>query len=153
MLGHTPTAKKEAQDGEDDVTSPSVSFNFEYTDGKEETGSSTDTTNSKSGARNITIRIFYDLPYPILATVIFLLAGFIWGAWDWSWIIFVTIPLYYSIVECIKTKQLSPFNYPVFVTCVYLFIGMRFGLWHPGWIVYVTIPLFDPIAAALDKKR
>ena len=151
LLGHIPTVKKDERGDEDETAS--LSFNSEHTDGNDEESCSSDTADSKKRARSIIVRILYDLPYPILTTVIFLLSGFIWGAWDLAWIIFVTIPLYYSIVDCIKTRRLTPFNYPVFVTCVYLFIGMRFGLWHPGWIIYVTIPLFSPIAAAVDKKR
>lgn len=97
--------------------------------------------------------MLYELPYPVVVTALFLVLGFIWGLWDVAWILFVTIPLYYSIVDCIKTRRISPFNYPVFATCVFLFIGMQFGLWHPGWIIYVTVPIFYSIAAAMDRKK
>ncbi|HRX41211.1 MAG TPA: helix-turn-helix domain-containing protein [Clostridia bacterium] len=33
-------------------------------------------------------------PYPILATIIFLLIGFIWGGWIYAWLIFLTIPIW-----------------------------------------------------------
>lgn len=33
-------------------------------------------------------------PYPILATAIFLLIGFIWGGWVYAWLIFLTIPIW-----------------------------------------------------------
>lgn len=33
-------------------------------------------------------------PYPILATAIFLLIGFIWGGWIYAWLIFLTIPIW-----------------------------------------------------------
>lgn len=40
-------------------------------------------------------------PYPIACTVLFLLAGFIFGLWHPAWIIFLTIPFYYWIVNII----------------------------------------------------
>ena len=33
-------------------------------------------------------------PYPVLATAIFLLIGFIWGGWVYAWLIFLTIPIW-----------------------------------------------------------
>ena len=33
-------------------------------------------------------------PYPILATAIFLLIGFVWGGWTYAWLIFLTIPIW-----------------------------------------------------------
>lgn len=40
-------------------------------------------------------------PYPIAVTVVFLLAGFVFGLWHPAWIIFLTIPFYYWIVNII----------------------------------------------------
>lgn len=98
------------------------------------------------------VRVLYAFPYPILATVIFFLWGFLGSGFHVAWTIFVTIPVYYSIVTCICAKRLSPFNYPVFITFVYLLMGMQWGLWHPWWILFITIPLFYPIASAIGKK-
>ena len=98
------------------------------------------------------VRTLYALPYPVLATIIFLLWGFLGSGFHVAWTIFVTIPIYYSIVTCISAKKLTPFNYPVFITFAFLFIGMQWGLWHPWWILFITIPLFYPIASAIDKK-
>lgn len=33
-------------------------------------------------------------PYPVLATAIFLLIGFMWGGWVYAWLIFLTIPIW-----------------------------------------------------------
>ena len=41
-------------------------------------------------------------PYPILCVVVFLLSGFFWGIWHPSWIVFLTIPLYYWIANIIE---------------------------------------------------
>ena len=60
----------------------------------------------------LTIPLFYTLPnqheswmkfpYPILATLLFLVLGFCWGLWHPGWIVFLTIPLYYFIVEAVE---------------------------------------------------
>lgn len=96
------------------------------------------------------VRVLYALPYPILMTVMFLLWGFLWGGWHVAWTLFITIPIYYSVIECVKTRRLSPFAYPVFVTFIYLFVGMKWGLWHPTWIIYITIPIYYAIADAIE---
>ncbi|MBQ9121134.1 MAG: helix-turn-helix domain-containing protein [Clostridia bacterium] len=102
--------------------------------------------------RERALRILRALPYPILVTVIFLLWGFLWNGWAVSWTLFLTIPIYPTVLDCIRTKRLSPFAYPVFITFVYLFIGMQWNLWHPYWILYITIPIYYPIAKAIDRK-
>ena len=40
-------------------------------------------------------------PYPVACVVLFLLAGFIFGWWHPAWIIFLTIPFYYWIVNIV----------------------------------------------------
>jgi len=41
-------------------------------------------------------------PYPIFCVIIFLLAGFTIGLWNPTWVIFLTIPLYYWIAHIIE---------------------------------------------------
>lgn len=47
--------------------------------------------------------------YPILATLAFLCFGFFGGLWHPGWVVFLTIPLYYSLVayfsESIKRRK------------------------------------------------
>lgn len=77
-------------------------------------------------------------PYPVVATIAFLLLGFIWGLWHPGWMVFLTIPIYYGIVNAIKSKTIS---YTIIVTIIYVAIGLIWGLWHPGWIIFLTIPI------------
>ena len=93
----------------------------------------------------------YSLPYPIIATIAFFLLGSLADAWHIAWILFVTIPVYYSLISCISARRFAPFAYPVLATCIYLFIGMQFSLWHPGWVIFLTIPVYYPIASAIDR--
>lgn len=99
-------------------------------------------------------RIWLELPYPIICVVAYLLFGFldICGGWALSWIIFITIPIYYSLIHAIFKKSLSEFVYPVFTAFAYLFMGLYLNNWHPSWIIFITIPIYYPIANAIDRK-
>ena len=100
-----------------------------------------------------TNKFWLEFPYAIICAIAYLIFGFydICGGWALSWIIFVTIPVYYSFVEAIYKKRFSEFSYPVLATCVYLYLGMYQGNWHPSWLIFITIPVYYPIANALDK--
>lgn len=99
-------------------------------------------------------KFWLEVPYPIICVIAYLLFGFynVCGGWALSWVIFVTIPIYYSFIEAIYKRRFSEFAYPVFATFVYLVCGLYFGNWHPSWVVFLTIPAYYPIAEALDKK-
>ncbi|MBR6506143.1 MAG: helix-turn-helix transcriptional regulator [Clostridia bacterium] len=100
-----------------------------------------------------TLRVLHALPYPVFTTVVFLLWGFLLDAWHISWTVFITIPVYYSVLDCVRTKRLSPFAYPVFITFVYCILGMQWDLWHPCWILYITVPIYYAAASAIDKRK
>lgn len=99
-------------------------------------------------------RFWLELPYPIICVVAYLLFGFlnICGGWALSWIVFITIPIYYSFVEAIYKRRFSEFEYPVFTAFAYLFIGLYLKNWHPSWIIFLTIPIYYPIANAIDTR-
>ena len=98
-------------------------------------------------------KFWLEVPYPIVCVILYLLFGFydMCGGWGDFWIIFVTIPVYYSFVEAIYKRRISEFAYPVFVTCIFLYLGVYHDLWHPAWLVYLTIPVFYPIASIIDS--
>lgn len=98
-------------------------------------------------------RLWYELPYPILVTIAYLLWGFFGNGWAIGWTLYVTVPVYYSIIDCIRRRKLTPFCYPVFIAFVYLLMGMAWGMWHPWWILFITIPVFYSIAPVFSKKK
>lgn len=119
----------------------------------------TEDKNAKNGsgknnntAKRQTISIFRSVPYPIVVAVIYLAVGFITHEWHVAWILFVTIPIYYNVLDCIAARRLSEFAYPIFVAAVFLYVGMQFGIWHPTWILFTTIPIYYPIANEIDKS-
>ena len=46
-------------------------------------------------------------PYPIVVTIIYLLLGFTLDLWHPGWILFITIPIFYSLVGCRHRKHRS----------------------------------------------
>ena len=97
---------------------------------------------------------WYKFPYPILCLIAYLTFGClnICGGWALSWIVFTTIPLYYSFITAIYKRRFCAFAYPVFTATAYLFVGLYFGGWHPWWIIFLTIPLYYYIAGLIDNK-
>jgi len=94
-------------------------------------------------------------PWPILCSILYLLMGFldILGGWGIGWLIFLTVPLYYTLGTAIRTRNGEAFAYPVLVTLIYLILGYSTGWWHPGWVLFLTIPVYYLICEAIQKNR
>lgn len=92
-----------------------------------------------------------NLPYPIIVTIIYFLLGSFGGYWGEAWVIFVTIPLYYSLIHAIKRRNIFAINYPVFVLVIYLFLGFVLDIWRGTWILFLTIPVFYGIGSMIRK--
>ncbi len=103
------------------------------------------------GARVSLSRVLYSVPYPIITVAAFLAIGFLSDGWDWAWTLFLTIPVYYSLVDVIIKRRLAAFAMPVFITFLYCLLGMLYDLWHPLWLLYLLIPVYYPIAEAIDR--
>lgn len=99
------------------------------------------------------------MPFPVIITALFLGWGFsgIWGGWTTSWLLFLLLPVYYSLIEAIRSKDISKFAFPVIAVGAYLAVGMFMHVWHPTWLVLLTIPVFygivESIKKATGKKR
>lgn len=93
------------------------------------------------------------VPWPVICAIVYLLVGFfdVIGGWRAGWLVFLTIPLYYSLGEAIALRDAAKFSYPVLVTMVYMTLGLYMGLWHPTWVLFITIPLYYPLCKALRK--
>lgn len=93
----------------------------------------------------------YSVPYSILCLVAFLVLGFTLNAWNWSWTLFMTVPVYDSVLDAIRKKSLSEFEYAIFVAFIYCLFGIIYKWWHPGWVIFVTVPVFYTVAETIDK--
>lgn len=85
---------------------------------------------------------FKSIPYPLICIVIYLALGFALNAWHPAWVLFLTIPAYYSFIENYITT--GEVRFPIFtiVLIAYLLMGFLGKLWHPGWIVFFAWPLY-----------
>lgn len=98
-------------------------------------------------------KVWRKVPWAILCTIAYLLLGFlVSGGWAWGWLVFLTVPLYYTLGKAILRKDPRRFAYPVLVTLVYLALGFFLTLWHPGWLIFLTIPLYYSFFSFLKKK-
>ena len=98
-------------------------------------------------------RIWKAIPWPIICCAAYLLGGFlIPGVWGWGWLVFLTIPLYYSLADAIVCRDAEKFAFPVLISLIYLAMGLFEKLWHPGWLIFLVIPVYYMICS-LFKKR
>lgn len=110
------------------------------------------------------------IPYPVIITFVYVILSCILGpkAWGFYWLLFITIPIYYSIVEAIIQKNIRVFAFPVFISLVYLTLGMLSTIynvdiypfhtgWHPWWALFLLIPVWyatlDALGIKDDKKK
>lgn len=89
---------------------------------------------------------WYKFPFFIFAIIAFLLWGFsgVCFGWALSWICFLTIPIYYTLIDAITKRKASHFAYPVLTVIAYILFGF-FGIcggWTYGWIAFLTIPVY-----------
>jgi len=99
--------------------------------------------------------LWLTVPYPILATIAYILFGYfnICGGWGYGWIVFLTIPIYYTLVEAILKRDANIFCYPVFAAIAFLIMGFVWGLWHPGWVVFLTIPVYYGVVNGIKSRK
>ena len=89
---------------------------------------------------------WYAFPYPILIVIAYLAIGFIGHTWHPTWLIFLTIPIYYEMIAMSRAKSFRKkaniFPYPILCVIFYLSMGFDYGWWHPTWMLFLTIPIY-----------
>ena len=67
---------------------------------------------------------YYRFPYFMITLIaFFLLVYLIEGGWKVSWLVFLTIPLYYTAVSAIINRNASNFSYPVLAVLAFFVWG------------------------------
>ncbi len=54
------------------------------------------------------LRKFSGIHYPMLITAIYLTLGFLYQLWHPAWVLFLTIPLYYSLTRYLRQRKRIP---------------------------------------------
>ena len=127
-----------------------------------ETGTATEANGRNNGNSNYSYDDVYDeikedkdidlsgisAAVPIIATIVFLALGLIWGLWHPGWLVFLLVPVFLFMIpdkvngKWTFKKNIRKVPYPVFVTFVFLLLGFIFNGWAWAWLVYLTIPVW-----------
>ncbi|MCD7797072.1 MAG: hypothetical protein LUG95_05575 [Clostridiales bacterium] len=59
-----------------------------------------------------------------------------------SWVVLLTIPLFYTGVIAFEKKKPVIFCCPVLALLICLLLGFSLSVWHPAWIIFLTILIF-----------
>ncbi|MDE7332283.1 MAG: helix-turn-helix domain-containing protein [Lachnospiraceae bacterium] len=88
--------------------------------------------------------IFLKAGFPMATAIciVYLSIGCAFGAWHPGWLLFLLIPIWYSLLEAVKKRNAYCFAYPVLATLIFLCMGIFWYVWHPGWVIFLTIPLY-----------
>lgn len=95
--------------------------------------------------------LLYSFPMPILIIIVYLIIGFKFGAWHPGWLLFLLIPIWYTLIAAVDKRNIYCFAYPVLATLIYLCLGIFWNLWHPGWIFFLTVPLYYSVASWINS--
>ena len=100
-------------------------------------------------------RFFNHFPYYAICVIAYMFFGFfnVCGGWAFGWMIFLTIPLYYSLVSAVFKRRPDHFAYPVLTVLVFLYTGFYYSMWHPMWVVFLTIPIYYAVCDFLRKMN
>ena len=92
------------------------------------------------------------LPFTAVISLLYLIMGFVFGAWHPAWLLFLLIPIWHSFLEAVRRDNANVFAYPVLATLLFLCAGIFRGAWHPGWVIFLTIPIYYPVVSYLAGK-
>ena len=110
----------------------------------------------KAHTKSRTHKAFEMFPFWAIAIAAFLAWGFsgLCFGWALSWIALFTIPLYYSLVSAVFSRDPRHFAYPVLVVGAYILFGYFniLGGWQMGWIVFLTIPVYYLICTLIKSN-
>ena len=95
-------------------------------------------------------------PYPVFVSILYLGLGFAFNLWHPGWLLFLTIPIYYPIVNWFTGKRnhcfWRSFPFAMIVTLAFLAIGCIWGYWHPAWALFLLIPIYYPMVKVIDRS-
>lgn len=107
-----------------------------------------------------TARIINDCVWGVsflLATIAYLLIGFLCNLWHPGWILFFAPFILGGISNTITHRNASEFPIVFLTLAAYLLMGFLANLWHPGWVIFILIPAYyivvEPIKKAVKSNH
>lgn len=94
-----------------------------------------------------------EFPYTMVMIIAYFLLGLLGGWWHPAWLLFLTIPLFSSLVKCYEKGSFYYFAYPVLATAIFLTLGILGEFWAWCWIVFLTIPVFYSFRTMFRRKK
>lgn len=95
-------------------------------------------------------------PFVFLIVAVYVVLNLFIGKWHPSWLMLLSIPIYYHFAgACFaKTKKGFLFSLPVpeIIIVIYLILGLLYGLWAPGAISFIAIPIYYWAVAFYKNK-
>jgi transcriptional regulator with XRE-family HTH domain len=95
---------------------------------------------------------WHRFPFALIVVIAFLLLGLLKGMWHPAWMLFLTIPVYHSLVDAVIHRSAHRFAYPVLAVLIFLSCGFFAGGWYWAWIVFLTIPIYYVIFPTRHDK-
>lgn len=93
----------------------------------------------------------------LLATIAYLLMGFLCNLWHPGWILFFAPFILGGISNTITHRNASEFPIVFLALAAYLLMGFLANLWHPGWVIFILIPAYyivvEPIKKAVKSNH
>lgn len=89
---------------------------------------------------------------PFVATVAFLLIGFLGDLWNPGWLVFMWIPISGIFFGSRKSFIHKLSSASPFIALIAFMILGHFHLWHPGWVVWLLIPILGSVASFYTEQ-
>ena len=107
----------------------------------------------KEESKNLVINIIRSV-YTLLVVIAYLLIGFLAPrGFIRGWLVFLTIPIVFTLITAIEKKNANLFAFPVVATLVFLSVGIFAGVWNPTWVVFLSIPIYYSITGIIHKAH
>ena len=102
-------------------------------------------------------QVLIRFPFWALALAAFLAWGFseLCFGWALSWLSFLSVPLYYSLIDAIFKRNPTHFAFPVLAVAAYIIFGFFHicGGWSMGWLVFLTITVYYIICSIIKNEK
>ena len=94
--------------------------------------------------------VLLGVPFAALVAIIYFIVGWKTNYSGNEWILFLLIPLWYSLMRAIGKKDAMRFAYPVVAVIVFT---LCMGKWDLAWIVFLTIPIYYGVVRFLKTRK